>query len=73
MCGSMKSSHPTGCPKYGIICRGWGNVGHGLLYWRKVVSLPKVGEPSSKFKGNCSRNDKDKKKRKAEETASDED
>ena len=66
MCGAMKSSHPTGCPNYGIICKGCGNVGHGLLLCRKVMSLTKVGEPSSysNFKGNRFRKDKDKKKRK---------
>ena len=26
MCGAMKSSHPTGCPNYGIICKVSGNV-----------------------------------------------
>ena len=45
------------------------SVCHGLLFCRKVMSLTKIGEPSSK--GNLPRNkDKDKKKRKAEESAS---
>ena len=69
----MKSSNPTGCPNYAIICKGCGNIGHGLLFCRKVISLTKVGKPSSNFKGNRSRKNKDKKKRKAEESASDED
>ena len=68
-----ESFHPTGCPNNGIIWKGCGNVGHGLLLCRKVMSLTKVGKPSSNFKGNLSRKDKDKKKRKAEESASDKD
>ena len=59
-------------PPADIICKGCGNVG------RKVISLTKVGVPSSNFRGNCSRNededeDEDEKKRKAKDTASDED
>jgi len=58
---------------HGIICEGCGNVDHGLLFCRKVISPTIVGEWSSNSKGNRSRNkdkDKDKKKRKAEKSAS---
>ena len=41
MCGAMKATHPTGFPQYGIICKACGNIGHALIFCRKVIALNK--------------------------------
>ena len=75
MCGAMKATHPTGCPQYGIICKACGNIGHALLFCRKVMSLNKPHDLSKSHsnKSPRSKNKDSNKKRKAEDSASDED
>jgi hypothetical protein len=36
MCGDMKSSHPDGCPKQGIICNACERPNHGLLFCNRI-------------------------------------
>jgi len=35
----MKTTHPAGCPSYGVICSACGLVGHKLIFCRKVIPL----------------------------------
>ena len=41
MCGQLKSTHPSGCPNYGVTCSACGIVGHKLVFCRKVIALTK--------------------------------
>ena len=77
MCGAPKASHPGGCPKYGLTCTGCGNIGHGLLFCRKVMKLmsdkSSTSSPNRNNRNNRNRNNdnNDKKKRKVDESISD--
>ena len=76
MCGQLKSSHPSGCPSYGISCSACGIVGHKLIFCRKVIALKKAtsSSPSRNNRPAKQRSDKkSKRKEKSSDSSSEDD
>ena len=64
MCGQLKSSHPSGCPSYGIACSVCGIVGHKLIFCRKVVALKKATSSQSSRSNRPAKQRSDKQSKK---------
>ena len=75
MCGQLKSSHPSGCPSYGVSCSACDIVGHKLIFCRKVISLKKTtsSPPSRSNRPAKQRSDKKSKRKKKSADSSSED